>query len=645
MRCLEPDPAQRPVSALAVAAALPGGDPLAAALTAGETPSPEMVAAAGEKEGIRPPIAVAAILTIITGLLIITVAAIKVSGLGMMPLPLPPEVLAVRAQEITSALGYSERPVDHSWQWYYQTEFAGISPPGVVQFDDPPATQSGMSGTPNTAGPYTFAMQVEDSVGNSGTTCGPPTYPCSRSDLLLAPNPAVPPKVGPNNCVAGSLNTCGNLTGANTVIKDPDFGNRIVRVTDSQTAGGSTMIAGSTGSADPNMWNSNSTYFVIQDTASSAYLFSFNPSTMQTTKLGAFPFLPRGNVFAWSFTNPKILYRMSSTKIYKYDFTGYSGGSLPSPSLFFDFNSSGCLQADPNWNANPRATTRTIFTISTDGQNFSTGFSNAGGQGTGFFSAIYKIGSGCRVFDTKSGTVHGQWGFTGAIPIGDRFTMHEQTIGKSGDYILIDGTACLSSTCLGSSAPNFSNTPYFWQVSSTNVNFASGARSGHYTEGHRHWMNNCQCNHLGQDAFRLFTSPNKSALLILNFPPGMTVPFDQHFSWNNADANDTYPFISSSWTGGSNLTFAWANEILGTFPPNSLGIATGTVKRFAHSFITGRSQTFDTHWAIGQVSRDGKFFVFSSDWLGTLGAVGSSNVASCTIGSNCRGDVFIVELR
>ena len=35
MRCLEPDPARRPASALGVAAALPGGDPLAAALAAG----------------------------------------------------------------------------------------------------------------------------------------------------------------------------------------------------------------------------------------------------------------------------------------------------------------------------------------------------------------------------------------------------------------------------------------------------------------------------------------------------------------------------------------------------------------------------------------------------------------------------------
>src|SRR6202030_767434 len=57
LRCLEKDPAKRPASALQVAAALPGGDPLAAALAAGETPSPEMVAASGETEGLRPAVA------------------------------------------------------------------------------------------------------------------------------------------------------------------------------------------------------------------------------------------------------------------------------------------------------------------------------------------------------------------------------------------------------------------------------------------------------------------------------------------------------------------------------------------------------------------------------------------------------------
>ncbi len=47
LRCLEREPARRPNSALAVAASLPGGDPLAQAIAEGHTPSPEMVAAAG----------------------------------------------------------------------------------------------------------------------------------------------------------------------------------------------------------------------------------------------------------------------------------------------------------------------------------------------------------------------------------------------------------------------------------------------------------------------------------------------------------------------------------------------------------------------------------------------------------------------
>ncbi|HUP60984.1 MAG TPA: serine/threonine-protein kinase [Thermoanaerobaculia bacterium] len=47
LRCLAIDPTERPRSAREVIESLPGGDPLSAALAAGETPSPRIVAAAG----------------------------------------------------------------------------------------------------------------------------------------------------------------------------------------------------------------------------------------------------------------------------------------------------------------------------------------------------------------------------------------------------------------------------------------------------------------------------------------------------------------------------------------------------------------------------------------------------------------------
>ena len=54
LQCLEKDPMRRPSSARAVAGALPGGDPLAAALAAGQTPAPEVVAAAGSPDLLPP---------------------------------------------------------------------------------------------------------------------------------------------------------------------------------------------------------------------------------------------------------------------------------------------------------------------------------------------------------------------------------------------------------------------------------------------------------------------------------------------------------------------------------------------------------------------------------------------------------------
>jgi Protein kinase domain/zinc-ribbon domain len=186
LRCLDKDPAKRPATALQVSAALPGGDPLAAALAAGETPSPEMVAASGETEAVRPRVALALLAAVFALLVIITYLGIRENGLKTIQLQNSTEVMTHQAQEIAANLGYPKLPKDlasgysydnafleyletqkksgSDWTrifgerapllyfWYRQSPEdlfpSGFSSPsltpGVVTFSDPPPTFSGM---------------------------------------------------------------------------------------------------------------------------------------------------------------------------------------------------------------------------------------------------------------------------------------------------------------------------------------------------------------------------------------------------------------------------------------------------------------------------------------------------------------------
>jgi serine/threonine-protein kinase len=123
LRCLEPDPTNRMSSAMSVAAALPGGDPLAAALAAGETPSPQMVAAAGETTGLAPRTAVLCLAVAIVGLGLVSYFAIKTSGMGKLGLEQSPEVLTHKAKEIVSQLGYADKPADSAIDFSYDNDF------------------------------------------------------------------------------------------------------------------------------------------------------------------------------------------------------------------------------------------------------------------------------------------------------------------------------------------------------------------------------------------------------------------------------------------------------------------------------------------------------------------------------------------
>jgi predicted Ser/Thr protein kinase len=112
LKCMEKEPAARPGSALAVSVALPGGDPLAAALAAGETPSPELVAQAGNVGGLQPLVAGMCVVIVLLGVMAAFWLAGRQQLVRLAPLERPPAYLATRAQEILADLGYEASPAD-----------------------------------------------------------------------------------------------------------------------------------------------------------------------------------------------------------------------------------------------------------------------------------------------------------------------------------------------------------------------------------------------------------------------------------------------------------------------------------------------------------------------------------------------------
>jgi serine/threonine-protein kinase len=111
-RCLRKDPEQRPSSALQVAATLPGGDPLAAALAAGETPSPEMVAAAPTEGVLKPWVAVSLLASVVVFLALASWLTRYDLVYRQAQLKESPEVLGARARDLIKKFGYQGAPLD-----------------------------------------------------------------------------------------------------------------------------------------------------------------------------------------------------------------------------------------------------------------------------------------------------------------------------------------------------------------------------------------------------------------------------------------------------------------------------------------------------------------------------------------------------
>jgi serine/threonine-protein kinase len=239
LRCLEKDPLDRPGSALAVAAALPGGDPLAAALAAGETPSPEMVAAAGDVGALKPAVAIACLAAIVAAFVAGGAMARSTTLVGRVQPAKSADVLIEKSHEVIHRLGYTDaapysiaafgtdgdylewiKKNDSSpgrWEnlskerpaaivfWYRESPRAlrPLNAQGKIQYGDPPMRISGMKGVQlDTLGRLVAFDAVPPQVESEPAPSDPPAAPdwsplFAQAELDLAAFTSVAPKWTP----------------------------------------------------------------------------------------------------------------------------------------------------------------------------------------------------------------------------------------------------------------------------------------------------------------------------------------------------------------------------------------------------------------------------------------------------------------
>jgi hypothetical protein len=447
----------------------------------------------------------------------------------------------------------------------------------------------------------TVAAQVG---GSPAKTCGPPNY-CARTDTRIEPYAKGPPAMGP----------------AGTIISDPTFGSRIVRVTDAKTDSRRHSESYSTpSSAEQNSWNSDGKKFYVRGLDGGLELFDFNPATMAVHATGALNVSWIGEP-QFSYAQPNILYGITKGRpmFQQHDISSNRMTDVHDPSKCLKLDSSDAGHA---------------ISVSADDQRFAMVLGPE--QDTDYLIYIYDRGKGCRWYNTQSGEIGGQWGAKGIVSIPERFLIHDARINKSGQFVEIIRSGA---SVRGTAPPTNPAAPSFlWNVDTMEV-AACGPKGckGHHALGYSHLLNPSEQEHPMDLWIRPLSQLDAPSPLIKQLPP-IQGWYDLHISWNNVDINDSNPACLSTYRRDNPNTPGTGPKALGPWENEILCVETdrkdSKVWRFAHTYSTA----LNGFWSSprGNVSPDGRFYMFTSDWEDQLGASGTSSY---------RTDVFIVELK
>jgi hypothetical protein len=399
---------------------------------------------------------------------------------------------------------------------------------------------------------------------------------------------------------------------------DPVFGTRIWRITDRLTRADSADSSFRTPSSPhQNAWSANASYFYVVSTSGAVVPFAFDRERGTASALDTLKFYIEPQ---FSYVNDSIIYG------------SVAGGSLRTIDQY-DFSSGQYTRlVDLDRVAKRLQGTFVGGITSSDGpQERILTFFGGTSQDRHHLALVFERETPSRrwVLDTQR--------------LG--FNLHHAAIDRSGRYVLLYPTAA------DLAAPRNAAPVYIWDLetnATTAVPLISGRSGGHDALGYGVAVNQDCCTTTTWDAaqwqFRLLGAPLVTRDVISPVMQPKEISLADHPTWNNARADTLVPFVSATYRYGANDVEwrAWDDEIVAV----EAGAADrgAEVFRLAHHRSDVRNDNSPQNisfWYTPRpnVSRDGRWVLFTSNWEKTLGT--DPKGAS---GERARQDVFLLRL-
>ncbi len=406
------------------------------------------------------------------------------------------------------------------------------------------------------------------------------------SDRVIRPKPPLP-QLGP----------------AGSTLRDPTFGSIILRVTDAQTVPAKPNAAFFTPAGSfVQAWAPDSRRVFIRSDAG-ILVFDFDPATVRAKLHGPLPF--DGPAFS-GVTNDLIY--------------GIRGKSIVACSLAAR---SSTVVLDLNTVVPDYPQYQYAVSVSADDAKFAVSFS--GIQDTFRYLVWFDRRAGTRhLLDLKNSTLDGR-------PAPIRFPpgagIHSQDLDRSGRYVSFCGPQIPGQNAC------------FWDVQAGTFTPRTNKWSGHAVLGYGRQVNQSGVAVPGTTDGRGFclrdlATPNQNLRQLIDPPPSPPYAwtYGGHWSWASARPDVLNPVVGTFYRDPDKRGWGlWDDEVVGVRTDGQAS----TVWRFAHHRTVFDGSNF---WDCprGNLSPDGRWFIFTSNWEKTLGR---------TPGGQARQDVLLVGLK